>query len=285
MIALGTAQFGMNYGATNFVEQPCANEVGRILEIAYSNNIRLIDTAADYGLSEHVLGSCGVSRFQVMTKLPSAIAVSTDVGGWVKSSVENSMANLSISKLDSVFLHRSEQILNEVTGHEVLMSLTQLKTDGIVDRIGVSVYDPEELDQVFRIFTPDIVQIPLNVFDTRFVESGHVSRCRDLGVVIVGRSTFLQGLLLSRSHKINNLDELATLKLDGWHNWISDNGLDSVAESIGFCHSCGVDHILVGVNSYFELQHILDRNLESIRGGFSCLYDHSQRLIDPRKWS
>lgn len=284
MIALGTVQFGMNYGATNFVDHPDTNEVRQILDLAHQNDIRLIDTAADYGASERVLGSCDVSRFDVMTKLPSKLPDCMDVRRWIRDSVEASMSNLAISRLHSIFVHRSEQILNEVTGLELLGTLTTLKDEGIVDRIGVSVYDPAELDGVMDVFIPDIVQVPVNVFDVRFVESGHIDMLKELGVSVVGRSTFLQGLLLNRSHKVTNLDELSTLKLDGWHRWIRDHRLDYVAEAIGFCHECGVDQILVGVNSYIELQNILERKCQPIRGGFKCINDPSPLLIDPRKW-
>ena len=54
-LALGTAQFGFDYGIANSQGQIKSSEVNKILKLAKNLNIDLIDTAIAYGVSEKVI--------------------------------------------------------------------------------------------------------------------------------------------------------------------------------------------------------------------------------------
>ena len=60
-LALGTVQFGLNYGVTNDNGQVRIEEVKHILNFAKDNNIYTLDTAASYGNSEKILGEIATS--------------------------------------------------------------------------------------------------------------------------------------------------------------------------------------------------------------------------------
>ena len=70
-IALGTVQFGLNYGVTNLDGQVHLNEVEKILKFAKESGISLLDTASEYGNSEEVLGKIGVDDYEIITKTTS----------------------------------------------------------------------------------------------------------------------------------------------------------------------------------------------------------------------
>ena len=55
-IALGTVQFGLNYGVANNTGRVTSDEAKAILEVAKKNNIDVLDTAILYGDSEKTLG-------------------------------------------------------------------------------------------------------------------------------------------------------------------------------------------------------------------------------------
>jgi len=55
-IALGTVQFGQDYGVANESGQVSAHECSLIMDEASSRGINMIDTAIGYGNSETVLG-------------------------------------------------------------------------------------------------------------------------------------------------------------------------------------------------------------------------------------
>tara|TARA_B100000795_G_C22761684_1_gene423880 strand:+ start:1206 stop:1460 length:255 start_codon:yes stop_codon:yes gene_type:complete len=69
-IALGTVQFGLNYGIANRSGQIKIGEVKKIIDIATKNNIDTIDTAISYGESEKLLGNAGINDWKIITKLP-----------------------------------------------------------------------------------------------------------------------------------------------------------------------------------------------------------------------
>ena len=56
-IILGGAQFGMNYGSSSSSKRVNLKHLSKILNFAYNNKIKTIDTAATYGISEKQIGN------------------------------------------------------------------------------------------------------------------------------------------------------------------------------------------------------------------------------------
>jgi hypothetical protein len=67
-IALGTVQFGIDYGVNSVDGQVRPEEVKKILSYAHSKDIDLLDAAPAYGNSEKILGRMDISNFKVVTK-------------------------------------------------------------------------------------------------------------------------------------------------------------------------------------------------------------------------
>ena len=65
-LALGTAQFGMNYGIGSSSGRVPINEVKKILDYAKSINIDMLDTASAYGESEKTLGELNVEDLSLI---------------------------------------------------------------------------------------------------------------------------------------------------------------------------------------------------------------------------
>ena len=59
-----------------------------------------------------------------------------------------------------------------------------LKKNGKVSKIGISIYDPLELNKIYSQFKFDIVQVPFNIFDRRLLYSGWLERLKNEGVEI-----------------------------------------------------------------------------------------------------
>ena len=70
-IALGSAQFGLSYGVANVYGKVASDEIAKIRDVAFANNIDTLDTAIAYGDSEVALGLVGVDHLKVVTKLPN----------------------------------------------------------------------------------------------------------------------------------------------------------------------------------------------------------------------
>ena len=147
-IALGTVQFGLDYGIANKSGQVSIGEIRNIFEYAKMNSLDTLDTAIGYGDSEERLGTVGVSQWNVVTKLPAIPDSIKDVKTWVREAVEQSMLRLQVDQLNGMLLHRPNDLLNK-HGDDLYTALEELKFDGLVKKIGASVYVPEELDALY----------------------------------------------------------------------------------------------------------------------------------------
>jgi aryl-alcohol dehydrogenase-like predicted oxidoreductase len=194
-IALGTAQFGMNYGITNNCGQVSQNQAIQILDQAHKAGFDTLDTAVAYGGSEQRLGELGVHDWKVISKIPALPASVDNVSDWVYQQVRNSLKRIGIRRLDGLLMHNPSDILGTQKAAYV-RSLRRVRDEGLARSIGYSIYSADDLYSLTRVFQPDIVQAPFNIIDRRILTSGWLSRLADDGVRIHTRSAFLQGLLL-----------------------------------------------------------------------------------------
>ena len=165
-LALGTAQFGLNYGIANQSGMLSKANVREILRTAWDCGIRTLDTASSYGKSEQVLGDCGAQNWEVITKIPPVPQDCGDAAAWVKKHVNGSLKKLGIDHLYAVLLHRPNQIF-EGSGPQILDSLEEIKSFGLTQKIGISIYDPKELSGLTEMFQFDLVQAPMSILDQR----------------------------------------------------------------------------------------------------------------------
>ena len=68
-LALGTVQFGLEYGIANKTGRPSETEISKILSTADRGGINLLDTAAEYGACERILGATAGIHFYIVTKV------------------------------------------------------------------------------------------------------------------------------------------------------------------------------------------------------------------------
>jgi aryl-alcohol dehydrogenase-like predicted oxidoreductase len=200
-IGLGTAQFGMNYGVTNPTGKVPVRQVKQLLDLALSKGVRLLDTAHSYGDAESLIGNLGVGEFDVVTKLASRRAPIIGLGDHYQELIQVSLARLKLERVYGVLAHDTYELDNGNLGN-VAKSLSLLKETGLTEKIGISVYHPHQLEVIFQEFVPDLVQLPLSLFDRRFLDSGWLERLREYKVEIHSRSSFLQGLLLTSLDQI-----------------------------------------------------------------------------------
>lgn len=53
---LGTVQLGIDYGINNELGKPSAKDTYEILDYAFKNGVKYLDTASAYGNSEEIIG-------------------------------------------------------------------------------------------------------------------------------------------------------------------------------------------------------------------------------------
>ena len=283
-LCLGTVQFGLPYGVTNQQGQVPEDEVSRILQLAASAGIDLLDTAQSYGTAERVVGRCwptGVPR-RLISKLPGGEPRSC----W-ESRLMNSLNQLQTAKLDGFLLHRPSDLFS-YEGAALLDWLESLRDRGLVDRIGVSIYEASDLE-CLPLDRLQLVQLPLSVYDQRLIHDGTVHRLQDLGIAVHVRSVLLQGLLLrSPQYWPQHLSPEFRNHHSRWLEHLHQCALSPLAGALGFVRACGgVEAVLCGVLSENELSEVLYSWHEVECSDFpsqdSWAWENPLDL-DPRRW-
>jgi len=283
-LALGTVQFGIPYGVANQSGQVDRDVVVEILNEAYGAGLNTVDTAIAYGDSELRLGEAGLVNWNVITKLPAMPGSVSNVRSWVNESVSSSFKRLGVSRVRGLLVHHSHQLLGR-RGQLLQQALKELKEKGAVEKVGVSIYAPQELDEIWPRFTPDLVQSPFNIFDRRLAESGWLKRLHDSGTEIHVRSVFLQGLLLmerkDRPNKFNRWDAV----WDRWHNWLEEQAITPLQACLGFVKSQPeINRVIVGVDSLKQLQDIITSFEGPAIDPPIVLMSEDIDLINPSRW-
>ena len=285
-LAIGTAQFGLDYGISNSTGKVNFVEAKEILDFASKINIDTIDTAISYGNSEEILGKIGVKDFKVITKLPKVPANIINHDIWIKENLTNSIDKLKVNKIYAVLLHSSNDFLGE-KGYDLFQALSKLKEDGFISNIGVSIYNPEELDNIENNSIPlDIVQTPFNIIDRRIELSGWLDKLAKNKIKVHVRSVFLQGLLLQNSNNRNPY----FMKWNNYFNkldeWINDTKQTKLGAAINFSYSFNqINNIIVGVQNKFQLSEISKSILQEFSHPIpSELHIDDLMLVNPSNW-
>ena len=283
-LALGTAQFGLPYGIANQLGQVSQANAKHILEMASVSAIDTIDTAIAYGESESCLGKVGTKSFRLVTKLPPIPNGCFDLREWVYQQVDASLHRLGLETIYGLLLHRSEELMDS-NREELYKTLRGLKSDGKVEKIGISIYSPAELDALMPYYHFDLIQAPLSLVDQRILKTGWLSRLKDKGVEVHTRSTFLQGLLLldyiDVPSKFLHWDWL----FQRWHLWLKEHNFSALEASLAFPLSFPeIDRVVVGVDSLSQFEQII-KAASLLNIEFPNLNSEDENLINPVKWS
>lgn len=283
-LALGTVQFGLKYGVGNRFGVPSETETAAILILARRGGVDTLDTAVSYGDCEARLGALGLHGWRIITKIPALPEGTFDPRTWLEDQVRESQRRLCVKRLDAVLLHHAADACG-VAGSSVLGALRALKEAGLVSAIGVSIYDPIELDSLWPVWIPDIVQAPFNVLDRRLVRSGWLKRLSDAGVRVHARSVFLQGLLLmDAKERPASFDRWGRL-LDRWAGWCTAQGHPQLDAALGFvCAQAEIERVVVGVETAAQLGQILQASSRVVALPPDDMMSDDRELLEPYRW-
>ena len=284
-LALGTAQFGLPYGIANQSGQVSRDEAAAILDHAWAAGLDTLDTAIAYGESEQRLGEMGVVKWQVISKLPAIPESCANVSTWVQESVLGSLGRLRIPRLHGLLLHRPQQLLGP-QGDTLYRALVEIKDQGKVEKIGVSIYSPDELEALWPHYQLDLVQAPFNIMDRRLATSGWLARLHQAGIEVHIRSVFLQGLLLMGPQRRPTYFNRWQPLWDQWHRWLTDQALAPLQACLSFAISQPeINRVVVGVDSLKHLQEIVAASNTIGAITFpNTLENETLALIDPSEW-
>ena len=289
-IGLGTVQFGLDYGLSNQNGIPSADAVSSILNLASDKDIQVLDTAALYGNSEDVLGAA-LTRdhpFKIVTKTPhfNKSKIEKVDAETLTNGFHESLRKTRQSSLYALLIHHADDLL--VNGGEHLINaMLILKDAGLIEKVGVSVYNEQQIDKVLDCFKVDIVQLPINVFDQRLLIKGKLKALKSAGIEVHARSLFLQGLLLMEANDLPKHFEPARELLTKYHDFLTRNKMTKVQGALSFVKSCtAIDHVILGVSSLHELKELTDSwcLLADKQLDFSEYACKNESILNPSNW-
>ena len=284
-LALGTVQFGTDYGINSGIKVD-PNEVTNIINCARNNDISLLDTAQLYGSSEKVLGDINTQDFDIVTKSRGfdQEVITEKEAVLVINDLHKSLKLLKQKSLYAFLVHHGEDLLKP-GGEMIFNQLQTLKKQGLVNKIGISAYIDNQLIEIIDRFDIDIIQLPMNILDSRLIENGLLNKIYSKNIEIHTRSVFLQGLLLMELDKRPKYFERWSRLWKFWYEWLADNKLSPLEASIRYMISKPeISRVLVGVDNRDQLQSIInavDGNLPPIPEELST---NDPDLLNPGNW-
>lgn len=269
-IGIGSVQFGLDYGIANKKGQTDSCEVSKILNYALCNNIHIIDTAAVYGSSELILGQNDLSGFKIISKFLTQ-----------SNETVNSQFNASITKLNVKYLYGylAHRPLAVIQNRENWAELLELKSQGLIEKIGFSLNSPAELEAVLENnMCPDLIQVPYNYFDNRF--KSLLIELKEKGCEIHSRSTFLQGLFFTNPAKLPEYFDEVKGHLIQLQQTVKDlpRALLNYVIQQPF-----IDKVIIGVETLSQLKENYE-DCEKATILSDCLEFISDEILMPSNW-
>lgn len=285
-LALGTAQFGLNYGINNTAGRPSDATVAGILQTARAAGMNLLDTAAAYGDSESRLGAWLSQQaadsvpFQLVTKLAA------DPAPQVRQQLQESLGHLQQSSLYGVIFHDFTAFRQQPAAWAALQ---EARVAGVVQRIGVSLYHPQEAEWLLvQKLDIDLVQVPFNVLDQRF--GAVLPALQQHGVEVHVRSAFLQGLLLREPTTLPDFFAPLAPKIARLHALATEANMPLAALLLLFAaFAPGVSRAVIGVDTAANLRDNLAaadylEQAELLRPALQALAETTTDYILPYAW-
>ncbi|MDE5417232.1 aldo/keto reductase [Labilibaculum sp. DW002] len=283
-LILGTVQFGLDYGINNDVGKPSFGKVCQILDFAFDNGVKVLDTAEAYGNSQDVIGSYHKISNQIFNIITKYSPNRTDLPEGI---VERINLNLETLGVDTLYAYMFHSFADYRKYYKIFSEdLIELRELGIIKKIGVSLYTNDELEQVIKCEEIDLIQLPFNLLDNNYQRGEVLQKAKNRGVEIHTRSVFLQGLFFKELLE----DKLSyfTLYLKQLRDMASsDFGISDLALNY-VCKQANIDNVLIGVDNIEQLNSnfiSLQKDVPvEIQKSIDLINVKDKSMLNPSNW-
>jgi len=265
-------------------------EASKIIAIAQRSNIDLLDTSSAYGESEKRIGDLLDTDhgFSIVTKTPEfkSKEIGPEHEAELRAAFARSLERLKQKRVYGFLLHHADDLLAP-GGERLMAAMSEFQSQGLVQKLGVSIYRQSQLTQVLSRFAVDIVQIPLSVLDQRLLRSGAIDMLNRSHIEIHARSAFLQGALLMKPDEIPSHLAAIRPQVSDFHRSCERGGISPIAAALAFMRGVPVDRVVVGVTSSAEFTEIMSAWSQDgkLNGGYERFAVDDEDLVDPSRWS
>lgn len=293
-LVLGTVQFGVDYGIQGN-RRPTVKDIEEILSYAVGHGIYCFDSASAYGNAEKVMGAYirrheEISdQIKIISKLSASALKGSLTDTWrdvILKNAEDSIRALGIRQLKVYLFHDASCIYDK----EAVKALAGVVDTGLAEKVGVSIYSPEEALKALEYKEIRVIQIPYNVFDRRLDQCGFFEKARRKGVEIYARSSLLQGLVMMDPDNLPEKVRFAANYIRKFHRICREYDVLPLRGAVGYVLSHpDIDYIVFGVDNKKQLREYVAMQEEGIpkemgnrlRSEFANV---EERLVNPVLW-
>ena len=294
-LVLGTAQLGLDYGIANKIGKPEENTAFEIMKYAVENGINYFDTAYSYGNSEIVIGKFlnlhknYKNKVNIITKMPSLKKEKLNEKN-INNCLFESLHRLEQESLYCYMVHDFNDIVNNC--NVINKNFLKFKDEGLIKKIGVSIYDKSQIIFLLKNFDFDLIQIPINIFDQRLLMDDILVDLKKRGIEIYARSVFLQGLIFLDKYNLPSKFKSIKKQLEKLNEISLKYNLSKEEIALLFVNTINeIDKIVIGVEKISQLQRnvkILGKsesfNKIKILINFEDFFIEDTNIIEPRRW-
>jgi aryl-alcohol dehydrogenase-like predicted oxidoreductase len=289
-ICLGTAQFGNIYGITNRNRNELnVKEIKEFLKLLIKNKIEFIDTALNYKNVDKKLKKTKINlnKFNIITKIPAPKIKEKFYKKEIFRKILKSKKILKIKSFYAILIHNCNN-LNSEQAKLIRETLAELKKKQITKKIGLSVYNTKDLNFMFKFFTPDLIQVPHNVFDARFMQNKILNKISKYNIELHIRSIFLQGLLLIDLKKMNYKFNKWKKIFEKWDLYCKKNKTSKLDAAVNLAmRNKKIKKVVVGfsnINEFIEFLKIRVKNELTFPKFLTDSEKNIDKLINPYNW-
>ena len=271
-LLIGLANTSPNYGLlkSNLLTADTLNSLWRL-------GFMVVDSSESYWNAENILSQSG-QKWKIQNKitLPES---NIDFGKITdKLRLMNKGGNIQ-----SLLVHTPDLYLYKNID-KILYRLKELTFDANIPKFGISIYRPNELENLESLDYVDLIQFPHNPMDTSCADWCFENMNRS-GKILQARSIFLQGLLVSQKIEGGKYPKNLSRDLLEWHSWLKSKNLLSWEFCVDFVfQDPRIDQVVLGIESAQQAIDITTRMVltqKKLKYPFAI----NQKLTDPRRWN
>ncbi len=269
-IAFGGVEIGVPYGigVRHESDMIAGHDAMNLLNDALDRGINFFDTARLYGESERIMGKAFAGkRHQLvlatkcrhLRQADGSVPSGKELLSVIRQSLHESLDMLRTDYVDLYMVHYADKEL--LNNDEISRIFVDLKQEGLVRTIGVSVYKPEETDLAVASGIWDAIQLPFNLMDQshgQFFEQAHKT-----GIAIIVRSVLMRGMLTDRIKKLHPALHAVEQHIYSYRRLVEGrfSSLPQFATRFALSHDA-VSSVLVGIDK----QQYLEEAIASAQG-------------------
>lgn len=285
-LIVGTANWGQKYGILSDSYHLSPFDLRMLIKQLKNFGVDTIDTSPLYGEAvEQIINYCD-KEFRVYTKFLANTEDDTDLSYQKnRNAVIESINKFASFKIQGIYIHNVDVIFSK-NFQRVVELLQKIKEKNNDLKIGISVYSQHEIEHIMKFWIPDMIQLPLNIFDQRLVRSGTLHELKQKSIEVHARSIFLQGILLYEHDELPNIFDRWSEYFNFFDHWCKIQKVSKLTACLSFVSNLSsVDKIVLGVNGSKQMLEILTTQLNfNLKDYDDLAVASDDELLDPRTW-